>query len=92
MLQGKAMDDYVGAPLSGLRGRRLLVGEYRIGPHPGVYLAKGVKDLPPEVADGGCDNIQVWYVVGDLPKRIAATCSANIAGVSPAEISPPVTC
>jgi hypothetical protein len=92
LLQGKAIDEYVGASLSGLRGRALLVGKYQLGPHPGIYWAKSAKDLPQEIADGGCRNIHVWYVLGDPLKKMDVSCSPNFAGVEPTEVTPPVTC
>ena len=91
LLQGKEVEEYVGVPLSGLAGRKLLVGHYQLGNEPGVHWTDSAKDLP-EIMDGGCNDIRVWHVVGDQEASIAATCSSTIAGVSPEEVIPPVTC
>jgi hypothetical protein len=93
LLKGKEIDAYVGFPLSGRSGRsQLLVGRYRFGGHPGVYWAKSAKDLPPEIMDGGCDDIAVFHLVGDPETSISAKCSPTIAGVPPDEITPPRKC
>ena len=93
LLEGKEIDAYVGFPLSERSGRsQLLVGQYRFGGRPGVYWAKRAKDLPPEIMDGGCDDISVFHLVGDPETSILAKCSPTIAGVPPDEIVPPHTC
>ena len=92
LLQGKELDDYVGVPLTGLAGRKVLVGHYRFGGHPGVFWVKSAKDFPLEIMDGGCDEIRVLHIVGELEPSIAATCAETIAGVAPEEIIPPRSC
>jgi hypothetical protein len=91
LLQGKEMEQYVGASLSGLAGRKLLVGHYQLGDKPGIHWAQSAKELPKRM-DGGCNDIRVWHRVGDKEANIAATCESNIAGLSPKEVVPPVAC
>ena len=92
LLEGKELDEYVGTSLPALAGRKLLVGHYRLGANPGVHWAQTLKDMPPEMGDGGCNDIGILHVVGDSEREIRATCSLNIAGVAPDEVVPPVAC
>jgi hypothetical protein len=73
-------------------GGRVLFAEYLHGrdAKPGVYWADSEKEMP-AIADAGCSVVEVWYVPG-VDRSPKAWCSANIAGVNPAVIVPPVTC
>lgn len=93
LLQSKALDDYMGFPVQGLPGRKVLVGVYRRGDdEPGVHWAGDATKLPPKIGDGGCSDISVFHVVGDRERDIEAVCATNFAGVPPTEVIPPVTC
>ena len=92
LLQGPELDEYMGVPLEGLRGRAVLVGLYRLGKQPGIHWAQNAKMLPAKIADGGCSNINVFHVVGEREKRLDAYCSETFAGVPEEQVSPPVSC
>lgn len=91
LLQGRDLDELMGEAPPGLSGRKLLIGSYVRGPHPGVHWAKRAKELP-QLADAGCSILKVYHLVGDRESSITATCSLNVAGAAPERIDPPVTC
>ncbi len=73
---------------------RVLIGKYIRGQdrQPGVYMKASESDLP-EISDAGCSVLTVFHIPGDTHRDgLKASCSANIAGVTPDEINPPVTC
>lgn len=92
LLEGKEVDAYAGTALDIPARSQVLVGHYRFGGHPGVYWAESAHELPPEIMDGGCDDITVFHLVGDPVKSISAQCSSTFAGASPLKVSPPRTC
>ena len=73
-------------------GRKLVEGRYTFGGRPGIYWTKTPKDLGPEIMDGGCNDIYVTHLTGEPVTLIAATCSEDISGAGPEEISPPRSC
>ena len=81
-----------GFPLQGLAGRNVSIGEYLSGNERGVHWAGDATKLPPKMADGGCNDISVFHVLGDREGSVEAICSTNFAGVPPDEVIPPVTC
>jgi hypothetical protein len=58
----------------------------------GVYGAANYEDLPPPIMDGGCDDIRVSHIVGDVESQIFAKCSPTFAAAQGDEVTPPRTC
>ena len=78
------------APSLAQSGHRLLIGRY-IRPQPddapGMVWINSDKELPIKY-DAGCGALWVYYVDGEPPETISATCSFDIAGQVPAGVEP----
>lgn len=73
----------------------MLVGTYREpnpGETPGITWVSSREDIP-DLHDGGCTDMNVWYAAGWPDKDIKAMCSLDISGNLPEEIrGKPLTC
>lgn len=96
VVRGKELEEMVGRQLAArLPFREMLIGIYREPDHkekPGIQWVKSPKEIP-EISDGGCSDLRVWYAVGWSEQQVNATCSFDFAGSIPEEIrGTPLTC